>query len=122
MKLFPHIIISLAVVVTGCVNVNTASDVAEENIPMPPPQLWSDHMRLDLSVKACASKGLRTLKSLSYTGAVQNGNFSYGNFGSNRAAVKCVEDGDGSFVYVMVAGPDKKTVEGLRNDLVRQMR
>ncbi|MGI9330783.1 MAG: hypothetical protein ACR2QB_08675, partial [Gammaproteobacteria bacterium] len=64
--------------------------------------------------------GLRALQSLSYTETVKNGNYSYGNFAANRAAVKCVKNGSGSFVYIMVAGPDRNTVEKLRNELARK--
>jgi hypothetical protein len=48
---------------------------------------------------------------------VRNGNFSYGNLGDNRAAVKCIENQGGSFVYFAVAGSNKESVEKLRNEI-----
>lgn len=108
----------LAIAAAGCVNVNTKPDLAGQTVPPAPPQLWSEHRVLPVSARECADKGLLALQSLSYSDTVRNGNYSYGNFASNRAAVKCVENGSGSFVYIMVAGPDRKTVEKLRNELV----
>ena len=39
----------------------------------------------------------------------------------NRAAVKCVEMGEGSFVYFAVSGPQKETVERLRNQIAQKL-
>lgn len=112
----------MLVALTGCVNVNTQPEPVATEVAPEPPQLWSDHLWLEIPVQACAKQGLRSLQSLGYNQTVRNGNYSYGNFAANRAAVKCVENGTGSLVYLMVAGPDRKTVEKLRNELVRQFR
>lgn len=86
-----------------------------------PPQLWSDHKQLNISLGTCALKAYSALKSLGFSSVVQNGNFSYGNFHSSRAAIKCVANNNGSFVYVAVAGSEKEIVEKLRNELIWKM-
>ncbi|MEE9412589.1 MAG: hypothetical protein V3V22_06005 [Methylococcales bacterium] len=86
-----------------------------------PPQLWSHHKKLDISVSSCALKGYSALKSLGFTSVVQNGNDSYGSFHDNRAAVKCVSNNTGAFLYLMIAGPEKEIVEKLSNKLVGEM-
>ncbi len=86
-----------------------------------PPYLWSDHKQLEITVSACALKGYSALKALGFTSVVQNGNYAYGNFHSTSAAVKCVANKSNSFVYIAVAGPEKKIVEKLRNELVWKM-
>lgn len=55
------------------------------------------------------------LHALGFSGVVRNGNFSYGNFDESRAAVKCVDMSQGSFVYFAVASPKKEKAEDLRN-------
>jgi hypothetical protein len=95
-----------------------AAKAVEGSYHSVPPQLWSDHRQLNSSVNECAEKGLQALQTLGYSNIVNNGNFSYGTFNSNRAAVKCVANGTGSFVYLMVAGSDRNTVEKLRNELL----
>jgi hypothetical protein len=86
-----------------------------------PPQLWSDHKQLSISVHACGLKGYGALLALGFSSVVQNGDYSYGNFLANRAAVKCVANDKGSFVYVAVAGQHKDIVEKLRNEVMRKM-
>jgi hypothetical protein len=82
-----------------------------------PPQLWSDHKSLDVSAEVCSEKAYAALNSLGFTEAVKKDNFTYANHGRNRAAVKCVSTHDGSFLYFAVAGPDKESVEKLRNEI-----
>ncbi|MDH5327203.1 MAG: hypothetical protein OEZ68_19475 [Gammaproteobacteria bacterium] len=82
-----------------------------------PPQLWSDHKFMDIPVSSCRETGRGALRSLGFTRVVLNGNYAYGNYKNNRAAVKCVEVNGGSFVYLMVAGPEKRVVEELRNEI-----
>ena len=55
--------------------------------------------------------------SLGFTSVVQNKNYVYGVFGKNKAAVKCVEMDNISFVYISVAGTKRKMVELLRNEI-----
>lgn len=112
----------LILLVSGCVNMNTRPQPTKPQMQVQPPNLWSDHKQLAISVEECADKGIRALESLSFNRVVKNGRYSYGNFASNRAAVKCVENEYGSFVYVSVAGPEKKVVERLRNELIGQMK
>lgn len=80
-----------------------------------PPQLWSAHKRLGVPAEECAALAFEALTALRFSSLVRNGNYSYGNFRGNRAAVKCIDDVEGSFVYFAVAGPDKDVVEQLRN-------
>lgn len=87
-----------------------------------PPQLWSHHNLLNLNAKICSDRGVSTLKSLNFTAVVRSGTYVYGNSGPNRAAVKCVDQkGESSFLYLAVAGPDKESVEKLRNEIARLM-
>ena len=109
--------ICLALVVTtlttGCATsgANRAPSAPDTSTP---PQLWSDHKQLDIPIGVCADRGFNVLQALGYSNVVKNGNFSYGNYNENRAAVKCVENGAGSFIYFAVAGPKRDTVEQLR--------
>lgn len=82
------------------------------------PHLWSDHKELNESVEMCAIKGESILSSLGFKSVVKNGNYVYGNFNDNRAAIKCVKVSGKTFVYVAVAGPEVKLVEKLRNEIV----
>ena len=112
------ILIGVLGLLSGCASSGKSIPEINESIP---PHLWSDHKQLDIPVAACALKGYRALKSLGFSSVIQNGNYSYGNFHSNRAAVKCVANNDGSFVYIAVAGAEKEIVEKLRNELVWKM-
>ncbi|MDP5143371.1 hypothetical protein ORJ00_11505 [Rheinheimera baltica] len=84
------------------------------------PKLWSGHKVLTLSAEQCAVKGKAVLETMQFGSVVQNGNYVYGNYLQNRAAIKCVALDKGSFVYVAVAGQQKKAVEELRNEIVWQ--
>lgn len=86
-----------------------------------PPQLWSDHKRLNIPLPACAEQAFSVLKDLGYSNVVRSGNYSYGNLGQNRAAVKCVEMAEGSFVYFAVAGAQRDVVERLRNQIAGKL-
>lgn len=87
-----------------------------------PPHLWSHHKRLDIPADVCALRGAAALKALKLTSIVRTGTYVYGNSGSNRAVVKCVEQGPmSSFLYLAVAGPVKEDVERLRNEIAWKM-
>jgi hypothetical protein len=81
------------------------------------PQLWSHHKLLKESPALCAEKGVSILNSLGFKSVVKNGNYVYGNFSNNRAAIKCVTVNNQTFVYTAVAGADVKLVEKLRNEI-----
>jgi hypothetical protein len=85
------------------------------------PQLWSDHKLLKMPVGVCADRAFNVLNALGYSQVVKNGNFSYGNLNESRAAVKCVENAEGSLVYFAVAGSQRDTVEQLRNQIAQKM-
>ena len=102
-----------ATLLGGCVVTGTQdAPIANSGAPL---ELWSDHKSLEVPVTVCGEKAFNVLTALGYSGVVRNGNFSYGNIGENRAAVKCVEMPRGSFVYFAVASRDKETAEKLRN-------
>ncbi|MDI9243855.1 hypothetical protein [Marinobacter sp. CHS3-4] len=87
-----------------------------------PPHLWSHHKVLNVSAEICAQRGVASLHALNFSSVVRNGTYVYGNSGTNRAAVKCVEhDQESSFLYIAVAGPVKRSVEDLRNKIAWSM-
>jgi len=108
MKIFA--VLLLPVLITAC------------NQKGAPPQLWSDQKYLASTADDCAIKGEVILTSLGFTGTVRNGKASYGNFSDNRAALKCVDVTGGSYVFIAVAGADKKEVETLRNKIAQEYR
>ena len=85
------------------------------------PHLRSDHKIFNGTTDICSSKGKAILESLGFIHVVKNGNFVYGNFSNNRAAVKCVSVSEVTFVYTAVAGPNIVLVEKLRNEIVWQL-
>jgi hypothetical protein len=118
-------LISLAILVTAltsaCATSGRNRDSNEIVAAATPPQVWSDHKLLDVSVAVCADRAVTVLNTLGYSHVVKNGNYSYGDFKENRAAVKCVESAERSFVYFIVAGPRRETVEQLRNEIARKL-
>lgn len=85
------------------------------------PQIWSGHKSLNISAEKCAEKGVVILESLGFNKVVKNGNYVYGNYSNNRAAIKCVAVEKNTFVYAAVAGAQVKIVEKLRNEIVWQL-
>lgn len=86
------------------------------------PQIWSGHKVLSVSTSVCAEKGVAILNSLGFKKVTtsSHGNYVYGNYSSNRAAIKCVDVNGKAFVYSAVAGEHVKTVERLRNEIMWQ--
>lgn len=82
------------------------------------PQIWSDHKIVQMSVETCATKGVDILTTLGFSQIVKNGSYVYGNYINNRAAIKCTAVTEHTFVYAVVAGPNVKQVERLRNEIV----
>lgn len=104
------------IVLTGCAS--TPPKPSPDVYFASPPHLWSGQKIVGHSPESCAKKGVEILETLSFTGVVKNGSYVYGNFLANRAAIKCVPNGNETFVYAAVAGPEKKQVERLRNEIV----
>ena len=104
-------------IISGCGSIEPRKNTGIIGKMENPPHLWSFHKVLEVEVKACALKGLSSLKSLGFKRVVQNGSYTYGIFNDNRAAVKCVDLEEKSLVYLAVAGQDKQIVEKLRNEL-----
>lgn len=111
-----YLVIPGLLLLTACAS--TPPQPSPEVLFADPPHLWSGHKALDQSPEACARKGVEILEALSFVGVVRNGSYVYGNLLANRAAIKCVKNGDHTFVYAAVAGPEKKQVEKLRNEIV----
>jgi hypothetical protein len=112
--------IPLAIVVTIVTSACATSGTNRDSVTARP-ELWSDHKLLKVPVDVCGERAFNVLTALAYENVVRNGNYSYGDFKGNRAAVKCVETAEGSFLYFAVAGPRKETVEQLRNQLGRTL-
>lgn len=126
------IFLSIVVLLAGCasapdnmaVNQAAATAAAPQQATMPRvkkdkiPQIWSDHKIVQMSVDTCASKGEDILTTLGFSQIVKNGSNVYGNYISNRAAIKCTKVADQTFVYAVVAGANVKQVERLRNEIV----
>jgi len=93
--------------------------VTIKNTPLP--QVWSDHKLVTYAPDVCADKGVDILKTQGFTDVIKNNTYVYGNYVNNRAAIKCTEVEEKTFVYAIVAGPDVEIVERLRNDIVNQL-
>lgn len=104
------------IVLTGCVS--TPPEPSQDLHFSSPPHLWSGQKIIGYPPESCAKKAVGILEVLSFTSVVRNGNYVYGNFSGNRAAIKCVPNGDETFAYAAVAGPEKEEVEHLRNEIV----
>lgn len=107
------------VALAGCSSTppRPASETSE-TVFLDPPHLWSGQKIVKQTPESCANNGVKILESLSFVGVVKNGSYVYGNLLANRAAIKCVPNGQDTFVYAAVAGPEKKQVERLRNEIV----
>ena len=113
--------IIVATFTSACATSGVNRDPAAAGGGGAPPQLWSDHKLLAVPVGVCADRAFNVLNALGYSNVVKNGDYSYGNFNENRAAVKCVEGSGGSFVYFAVAGSQRETVERLRNQIAQEL-
>lgn len=108
-------LVAISVLLGGC----AASGEREEAAPKQtaPLELWSHHKLLQEPVAACGDKAVSALKSLGFANVVRNGDYAYGNYQGSRAAVKCVEMPEGSFVYFAVASTTREAAEKLRNQI-----
>ncbi|WP_221799299.1 hypothetical protein [Oceanobacter mangrovi] len=114
-----YLVVGLAIFLTAC-----ASNKEIETVTVQKefsPHLWSDHKLLKTTSDLCATKGESILSSLGFSQVVRNGTYVYGNFSNNRAAIKCVEVPEGTFVYAAVAGPKVEVVRSLRNEIFWQL-
>ncbi|MBF7072309.1 hypothetical protein ISG33_02685 [Glaciecola sp. MH2013] len=128
-RLIKYLSLALIITLSGCA-------VSQKEMPEPKvvtetklvtvekeytPQLWSHHKTLKETPEVCAMKGESILNSLGFKSVVKNGNYVYGNFNNNRAAIKCVKVSKQTFVYTAVAGADVKLVEKLRNEIASKL-
>ena len=87
-----------------------------------PPELWSEIKDLDKSKEACEIQSSFILQSIGLENQVENKRGIYGNVKSNRVVVKCIAiSSDKSKLMVAVAGNDRKSVEAVRNKLVKSI-
>jgi hypothetical protein len=115
-------VILVTTLTSACATSGRNRDSKDVAAAATPPQVWSDHKQLDVPVAVCAERAFNVLNALGYSQVVRNGNYSYGNSNESRAAVKCVdESAQRSFVYFIVAGPRRETVEQLRNQIARKL-
>ena len=122
MKYFTFVAIFL--LISGCASNTPVQDPVEVVTLQKefPPQVWSSHKELEISESACAEKGAQILNSLGFIRVVKSshGEYVYGNYSSNRAAIKCISVNSQTLVYSIVAGPKKAIVEKLRNEIMWQ--
>ncbi|WP_420589492.1 hypothetical protein [Bacterioplanoides sp.] len=87
-----------------------------------PPELWSSIKDLDKSKEACEIQSSFILQSIGLENQIENKYGIYGNVKSNRVVVKCIAiSSDKSKLMVAVAGNDRKSVEAVRNKLVKSI-
>ena len=122
MRLLMFVVASLAI--TGCAS-HTSVQKPTEVVTLQKefaPHVWSDHKELNISASECGDKGVEVLNSLGFVQIVKSshGEYVYGNYSNNRAAVKCISVGGQTLVYSIVAGPKRALVEQLRNEIMWQ--
>lgn len=84
------------------------------------PHLWWGHEALASDVEKCVLKSQVALLKNGYKNISLNEeyNFLYATKEKMRVGIQCLAQGNGSFVYVNVAGGDIKAVEQNRNNLL----
>lgn len=85
-----------------------------------PPELWSWFKDLQKSKAACLTQSFLALSEVGLKNTTQNEYGFYGNIENNRIVVKCLStDSNHSKVMVAVAGTNRKSVESLRNNIIK---
>ena len=92
--------------------------VAHENDK--PPELWSWFKDLPKPKEACLTQSFLALSEVGLKNMRKNEYGFYGNIENNRIVVKCLStDTNHSKVMVAVAGLNRKSVESLRNRIIK---
>jgi len=85
-----------------------------------PPELWSWFKDLNKPKEACITQSFLALSEVGLEQTTQNDYGFYGVIENNRIVVKCISSGaDESKVMVAVAGSNRKSVEDIRNHLIK---
>ena len=86
-----------------------------------PPALWSWHKDLNKSVEACRIQSTFKVKDMGAKNVVVKDYGVFSTFRNNRISTKCVKRGEGSRLWVMVAGYNNDVVELIRNRLINEI-
>jgi len=85
-----------------------------------PPELWSSFKDLKKSKEACEVESFLAVSLIDLKNTIQNEYGIYGNIKNNKIVIKCMSIGlNKSKVMVAVAGSNRKSVEYLRNKIIR---
>jgi len=85
-----------------------------------PPELWSWFKDLQKPKAACLTQSFFALSEVGLENTTQNEYGFYGDIENNRIVVKCLStDSNRSKVMVAVAGTNRKSVESLRNNIIK---
>jgi len=85
-----------------------------------PPELWSWFKDLQKSKETCLTQSFLALSEVGIKNITQNEYGFYGNIENNRVVVKCLSnDLNSSKVMVAVAGTKRKSVETIRNNIIK---
>lgn len=85
-----------------------------------PPELWSWFKDLQQPKETCLKQSFLALSEVGLKNTTQNEYGFYGNIENNRVVVKCLStEPDKSKVMVAVAGSNRKSVEYIRNKIIK---
>jgi len=85
-----------------------------------PPELWSWFKDIEKPKAACLTQSFLALSEVGLKDTTQNEYGFYGSIENNRIVVKCLStDSNRSKVMVAVAGKNRKSVEFLRNSIIK---
>ncbi len=85
-----------------------------------PPELWSWFKDLNKSKQSCLTQSFLALDEINLENTIQNKYGFYGNIKNNKIVVKCLSTSSNkSKVMVAVAGSNRKSVEYLRNTIIK---
>jgi hypothetical protein len=85
-----------------------------------PPELWSWFKDIKKPKEACLTQSFLALSEIGLKNTTQNEYGFYGNIKNNRIVVKCLSIGSNeSKVMVAVAGSNRKSVEHIRNNIIK---
>jgi hypothetical protein len=96
------------------------SNIIEAGEVDKPPQLWSWFKDLQKPKADCLKQSFLALSEIGIPNIKQNEYGFYGTFNNNSVVVKCLTiDSNHSKAMVAVAGKNRKSVEPLRNNIIK---
>ena len=99
--------------------VSVSKNIVAQEIEKPP-ELWSWFKDLQKHKAACLTQSFLALSEVGLKNTTKNEYGFYGNIDNNRIVVKCLStDSNRSKVMVAVAGTNRKSVESLRNNIIK---